>query len=86
MANHPADKRNPDRLALDEAIAAEPPLPTPELPADAAPVPMEALLGRIKRRPFAVTGIVENGLIRPLDPNVKFAERARVIIVGAEDA
>jgi hypothetical protein len=32
----------------------------------------------------AVVGIVENGLVRPLDPAVKLAEHTRVIIVTAE--
>jgi hypothetical protein len=46
-------------------------------------LPVEAFLSRMSR-PVAVVGIVENGLIRPLDPGVKLPERARVIIVAAE--
>jgi hypothetical protein len=45
---------------------------------------METHFGRLSRRPIAVVGIVENGLVRPLDPAVKLAEHARVIIVAAE--
>jgi hypothetical protein len=37
------------------------------------------------RRPIAVAGVVENGLVRPLDPAVKLQEHARVIIVAACD-
>jgi hypothetical protein len=35
-------------------------------------------------RPRAVAGVVENGLVRPLDPTVKLPEHARVIIVATE--
>jgi hypothetical protein len=33
----------------------------------------------------AVAGVVENGLVRPLDPAVKLAEHSRVIIVASEE-
>jgi hypothetical protein len=68
----------------DEQIAAEPPLAAPELPPDAAPSPVEAHLGRYRKRPVAVAGIVENGLVRPLDSEVKLPEHSRVIIVATE--
>jgi hypothetical protein len=32
----------------------------------------------------AVAGIVENGLVRPLDTEVKLPEHSRVIIVASE--
>jgi hypothetical protein len=32
----------------------------------------------------AVAGVVENGLVRPLDTSVKLPEHARVIIVASE--
>jgi len=35
-------------------------------------------------RPLAVAGIVENGLVRPLDTSVKLLEHSRVIIVASE--
>jgi hypothetical protein len=79
------DDRSPERKALDEQIAAESPIAWPEVPAGAKPMPIEALMAS-RRRPIAVAGIVENGLIRPLDPTVHFAEHARVIIVATEDA
>jgi hypothetical protein len=56
----------------------------PELPADARGASMETHLARSHRRPMAVAGVVENGLVRPLDPAVKLPERARVIIVASE--
>ena len=78
------DERSPSRRARDEQIAAEPQLPIPALPHDTAPLPMEAHLTHQRRRPLAVEGVVENGLVRPLDPAVKLHEHARVIIVAAE--
>jgi hypothetical protein len=39
---------------------------------------------QLRKRPVAVLGIVENGLVRPLDPQVKLFEQARVIIVATE--
>lgn len=77
------DARSPARRALDEQIAAEPHLPPLELAVDASAVPVEAHIAR-RRRPVAVAGVVENGLVRPLDPAVKLPERARVIIVASE--
>ena len=76
------DQRSPERRIRDEQIAAEPPLPPLELPANAIPAPVESHLGRQHRQPLAVAGIVENGLVRPLDPAVKLPEHSRVIIVA----
>ena len=76
------DLRSSSRRVRDEQIAAEPPLAPPELP-DAASSPLEAHLLRSARHPLAVAGVVENGLVRPLDPAVKLPEHSRVIIVAA---
>ncbi len=84
MTTPEVDQRNPGRRARDEQIAAEPELAPLELPPDAAPSSVEAHLGRLRRRPVAVVGIVENGLVRPLDPAVKLPEGSRVIIVASE--
>lgn len=81
MKTPDADRRSPNRRQRDEQIAAEPQLPPPALPPDAKPLPVEALL---RRKPLAVAGIVENGVVRPLDPQVKLPEHARVIIVTAQ--
>ena len=81
MTTSEVDQRSAGRHARDEQIAAEPPL---ELPPDAVPSSMEAHLGRLRRRPLAVAGVVENGLVRPLDPAVKLSEHSRVIIVASE--
>jgi hypothetical protein len=83
MSIPPTDERSPERQARDEEIAAEPQLPPPELPPNAAPLPLEAHRHR-QRRPLAVVGVVENGLIRPLDPTVRLPEHSRVIIVASE--
>lgn len=77
------DSRSPQRKARDEEIAAEPPLPPPDIPPGASPVPLELHLAP-RRRPVAVAGVVENGLVRPLDPAVRLPEHARVIIVASE--
>jgi len=81
--NTESDHRSPSRRLRDEEIAAELPLPPLLLPANASPSPIEMhLMGR--RRPLAVAGVVENGLVRPLDPTVKLPEHSRVIIVTSE--
>ncbi len=77
------DQRSQERRARDERIAAEPSLAPLDLPADAAAVSVEAHLAR-QRRPLAVAGVVENGLVRPLDPAVKLPEHSRVIIVATD--
>jgi hypothetical protein len=78
------DQRSIDRRMKDELIAAEPLLPHPELPPGAAPTPMEKHLRRLPKRAIAVAGVVENGLVRPLDSSVHLQEHARVIIVASE--
>jgi hypothetical protein len=84
MTNPEVDQRSPDRRAQDEQIAAEPQMAPLDLPRDAPFSPVEAYLGPHRRRPLAVTGVVENGLVRPLDPAVKLPEHSRVIIVTTE--
>jgi len=83
MAAHTADTRSEKRKLLDEQVAAEPLRPPPDLPADATPKRIEDLLPK-SRKPVAVLGVVENGVVRPLDPQVKLPEHSRVIIVAQE--
>ena len=85
MTTPEVDSRSDERKRLDELIAAEPHLPPPDLPVGARPRPMQDLLPKA-RRPVAVLGVVENGVVRPLDPQVKLVERARVIIVAQDPA
>ena len=66
---------------LDEQIAAV--SPRLDLPADVPFSPVEPHLGR-HRHPLAVAGVVENSLIRLLDPAVTLPEHSRVIIVTTE--
>jgi len=80
------DHRSANRRELDERIAAEPRLKPPALPPDAVAEPIEHHLACRARHPIATTGVVENGLVRPLDPSVKLPEHARVIIVASEEA
>lgn len=84
MTTPEVDQRSSDRRARDEQIAAEPHMAPLELPPDTPSSPVETRLER-RRRPVAVEGVVENGLVRPLDPAVKLPERSRVIIVTSED-
>ena len=77
------DTRSERRKALDEQLAAEPLLPIPDPAPGDQPRPLEAHL-RPRRRPVAAVGIVENGVIRLLDAEVKFPERSRVIVVAPD--
>jgi len=83
MSSDP-DLRSPQRKILDEQIAAEPPLAIPDLPTGATPTPVEDHLRKLQRRPVALIGVVENGLVRLLDTNVNLPERSRVIVVATE--
>jgi hypothetical protein len=76
------DTRSEQRKALDEHLAAEPHLPIPDAAPGDQPRPLETHL-RTRRRPVAVVGVVENGLVRLLDPEVKFPEQSRVIVVAS---
>jgi hypothetical protein len=78
------DNRSADRKARDEQIAAEAPLAPPDLPTSTVPAQVEDHLARL-RRPRAIAGRVENGVVRPLDPTIKLPEHARVIIVTSDD-
>ena len=84
MTTPEIDERSAERRARDEQTAAEAQLPPLELPPDAPATPVETHLDPKRRHPVAVVGVVENGLVRPLDPDVKLAERSRVIIVASE--
>ncbi len=76
------DTRSEARKALDEQIASEPRLPTPPLLPGTVLRPFEEVM-RERRRPVAAMGVVENGVIRLLDPDVRFPEHASVIVVAA---
>ncbi len=86
MSQPRADHRSDERRAQDERIAAEPRRATPDVPDGAEPSPVEAHLARLARRPLAVAGVVENGLVRPLDTSVRLPEHTRVIIVAPDGA
>lgn len=82
MTHIDADQRSPARKTQDEEIALEPELPPLELPPNAIPSPMESHLQRTRRHPVALTGIVENGVVRILDAGVTLPEHSRVIVVA----
>jgi hypothetical protein len=77
------DDRTAEQQARDDAIAAEPPLSSPDLPEGVTPVPVEEHLRRM-HKPIAVPGVIENGVARPLDDTVQLPEQARVIIIARE--
>ncbi len=83
MVRISGDDRSAERRELDELIAAEPKTPLPDLPPGTTAAPVEYFLGQL-HRPLAVAGIVENGVIRMLDPTVSFPEHTRVIIVASD--
>jgi hypothetical protein len=76
------DLRSERRKALDEQLASEPHLPVPDMPPGDQPRPLETQLHH--RRPLSVVGVVENGLVRLLDPLVRLPEQSRVIVVASE--
>jgi hypothetical protein len=78
------DDRTPERRFRDEQIASEPALPALDLPSGSVASPVERHLPRRTTHPIAVLGVVENGLVRPLDPTVKLVEDSQVIIVAAK--
>jgi hypothetical protein len=82
MPNTQPDLRSERRKALDEQIASEPNLPHPESLACEHPRPLEEHLHH--RRPVAFLGVVENGVVRLLDPHVKLPEQTRVIVVASD--
>lgn len=84
MNNAEPEHRTAQRQSRDAKIAAEPNLSPPQLTPNARPAPLEQHLASHLPHPIAVPGVVENGLVRPLDPAVKLTERARVIIVASE--
>ena len=81
MSTISPDERSEQRKRLDEAIASEPPLPPLDLPAGTRALPIEEHLRKRRRKPQAFLGVVENGLVRPVDPDVRLPDRSSVIIV-----
>jgi hypothetical protein len=78
------DDRSDSQRESDERIASEAPLPPLAVPPGTVPLPLEAILRGRSGHPYAIAGIVENGLVKPLDPAVRLPEHARVIIVAAQ--
>ena len=76
------DTRSESRKSLDEKLAAEPMLPIPAPSPDDRALPLESYLH--PRRPVAVVGIVENGVVRLLDEGVSIPEHSRVIVIASD--
>jgi hypothetical protein len=85
MKTNAVDDRSDERRRRDEVIVAEAKLVLAKVPAGATGAPMEAFLARSSRRPLAIEGVVENGLVRPLDPTVILPESARDYCGDAAD-
>ena len=81
MATISPDRRSEQRKRQDEAIASEPPFAPLDLPNGAQAQPIEEHLRKRRRKPQAFLGIVENGVVRPIDPDVRLPDRSSVIIV-----
>ena len=82
MPNPQPDTRSESRKVRDEELAAAPMLPIPAPSPNDAPQPLEAYLP--PRRPVAVLGIVENGVVRLLGEGVRIPEHSRVIVVASD--
>ena len=82
MTQIESDDRTPERRARDEQTAAEPKLSPLEIPPGTKPLKVEDHLGRRRRQPLALAGVVENGVVRFLDPSAKLPEHSRVIVVA----
>lgn len=83
MTNQQKDTRSAEQRARDEHVAAEPHLPLPELLPETVESPVEVHLARLQRR-VSIAGIVENSVVRPVDPSVRLPEQSRVIIVMSD--
>jgi hypothetical protein len=72
----------PRALVAGQRLASEPYLPHPDIAPGEQPRPLEEHLR--PRRPVAVVGVVENGLVRLIDPRLRLPEQSRVIVVASE--
>jgi len=70
---------NPAATPRQEQVMVSPELPA--VPPGEQPRPLEGQLRH--RHPVAVVGVVENGLVRLLDPR-RLSEQSRVIVLAAD--
>lgn len=82
MSSVQPDTRSAARREKDEQIAREAPLSPPTLSADAPALPLEAHRHEERKRPLAIPGIVENGVVRLTEPGIVLPENSRVIVVA----
>lgn len=77
------DDRSEERRRLDEQVAGEPRKPRPPVAEGGKPKPMESFLRpEDLPKPKAIVGVVEDGVVRPLDAGLRLPEHGRVLIVG----
>ena len=81
MATISPDERSEERKRQDEAIASEPQHQPLDVSAGTQALPIEEHIRKRRRRPQAFLGVVENGVIRPVDPDVRLQDHSSVIIV-----
>ena len=84
MKSTELDTRSEERKRLDEAIANEPMKPLPEIDPSVRGRQIEEFLKEHRTQPAAIFGVVENGVVRPLDPKVRMPENLRVMIVAMD--
>jgi hypothetical protein len=77
------DDRTEDQKQQDEQIASGPKNPRPELTSDVSPKPIEEFFAPEDiPSPKAIVGIVENGIVKPVDSSQPLKEHSKVLIVG----
>jgi hypothetical protein len=84
MAIPDTDRRSKSLREDDERIANEPHLAPLDLSSEAVALPIEKHLTPLSRHPVAMKGVVENGLVRLLDPTIHLPEHSRVIVVATD--
>ncbi len=84
MPSAQPDPRSEHRKALDDQLSSEPHLAPLDIPPGKEPRPLEEHIRH--RRPVAIAGVVENGVVRLLDPQRKLPDHSRVIVVASEPA
>ena len=81
MSDIQPDHRSQKRREADDQIAAEPPVPIPEIDPGSLPRPLEIHLARMMKS-SAIEGVVEDGVVKFSDPGVELPEQTRVVVIA----
>ena len=77
------DDRSKNQKIRDEQIASSPKNSRPKPASEASPKPIEEFLAPEDiPSPRAIVGIVEDGVVKPLDTSQALKEHSKVLIVG----